>query len=297
MKKYSFIAFFIFVSGLIQAQIPNAGFEAWTSMGSYEIPDSWGNMNAVTSSSGVYTTLKGSPGASGNHYIKLTTKDAGGTITPGVIVSGQLSSTTWLPVSGFPFNERVESLTGKYQYMGYNNDVATIAAWLTKWNTTLHRRDTIASLWTTTKGMIHVWTAFSIPFAYQSTAIPDTAVVMISSSSHTPVKNSFIWIDDLGFDGAATSVNDINFPVDVRVYPSPAKDEVTVTFNSRTGYSAKLRLLNLAGVELTRSMVEIQAGLNSIDLDLSNLHPSPGVYLIQLETPEGTLNRKIIIGM
>lgn len=297
MKKYSFIALFIFFTGLIQAQIPNAGFEAWTSMGSYEVPDSWANMNAVTSSSGVYTTLKGSPGASGNHYIKLTTKDAGGVITPGIIVSGQLSSTTWLPVSGFPFSQRVESLTGKYQYMGYNNDVATIAAWLTKWNSTLHRRDTIASLWTNTKGMIHVWTGFSFPFAYQSTSIPDTAIVMISSSSHTPVKNSFIWIDDLGFDGAATSVNNINFPVDVRVYPSPAQDEVTISFSSRNGYPAELSLLNLSGVELYRSMVEVQAGLNNINPDLSNLHLSPGVYLIQLETPEGTLTQKLILGM
>lgn len=297
MKKYSFLAIFTVVSVLIQAQIPNAGFEAWTSMGSYEIPDQWGNMNAVTSSSGVYTTLKGSPGASGNHYIKLTTKDAGGIITPGIIVSGQLNTTTWLPETGFPFNQRVESLTGKYQYMGYNNDVATIAAWLTKWNTTSHRRDTIASLWTNTKGMVHVWTGFSIPFTYYNTGIPDTAVVMISSSSHTPVKNSFIWIDDLSFDGTATSVNSENFPVDVRVYPSPSPGEVSISFNSETGYSAELRILNLQGIELSRSLVGVRVGLNNFHLNFSNHHPSPGVYLIQLKTPEGILTRKFIIGM
>jgi hypothetical protein len=60
MKKYSFVLIITLITSMLHAQIPNAGFENWTSMGLYEVPDQWGNMNTATSSTGVYTTAKGS---------------------------------------------------------------------------------------------------------------------------------------------------------------------------------------------------------------------------------------------
>ncbi len=280
---------------LAQAQIPNSGFESWTSLGSYEVPDQWGNMNSATESSGVYTTLKGSPGATGNYYIKLTTKDVKGVITPGVIVSGQLNSATWLPESGFPFNQRVESLIGKYQFMGYGNDVATIAAWLTRWNPVLHRRDTVANLWRNTSGMIHVWTGFSIPFAYQSTETPDTAIIMISSSSHTPVKNSFIWVDDLNFDGMATSVQRIEPFGNVSIFPSLSGNEISISFSSKISCSGNLIIFDISGKIVYHAEVMIKAGDNVIRTNPVNVRPLTGMYFIQLETSAGLLTRKFMI--
>jgi hypothetical protein len=297
MKKIGFIVLFAAITSLLQAQIPNSGFESWTSAGSYEIPDQWGNMNAATSASGVFTTIKGSPGASGDYYIKLTTKDVGGVITPGMIVSGQLNTETWQAESGFPFNQRVESLVGKYQFMGYNDDVATIAAWLTKWNIAAHRRDTIASLWKTTTGMIHVWTGFSIPFMYQSVDVPDTAIVFISSSGHTPKKNSFIWLDDLGFDGMATGVTDVMAAKgELSVYPSPVSERLFVKFVSKQDYSAQLSISDIVGNILYQSEKEIVVGPNLLSEDLAEFNPTPGVYFIQLSTPQGLLTRKFVIG-
>jgi hypothetical protein len=297
MKKLNFIVLFTIVASLVQAQISNSGFESWTSVGSYEIPDQWGNMNPATAPSGVYTTLKGSPGATGNYFIKLTTKDVGGVITPGIIVSGQLNTSTWKPESGFSFNQRVENLIGKYQFMGYGNDVATISAWLTKWNTTLHRRDTIASLVRNTSGMLHVWTGFSIPFAYQSVQTPDTAVVMISSSSTTPVKNSFIWLDDLGFEGIATAVSDEKSLGDIAVYPSPASDQVNIGFTSKKNSNARLNIIDILGNTIYRSVVEITTGSNLLHINLGIIQPPNGVYFVHLETPDGLFTQKFIIGL
>ncbi|MBK9358299.1 MAG: T9SS type A sorting domain-containing protein [Bacteroidales bacterium] len=296
MKKIGFTVLFASIAVILQAQIPNAGFESWTSAGSYEVPDQWGNMNAVTSATSVYTTIKGSPGASGNHYIKLTTKDVGGVITPGMIVSGQLNTETWQALSGFPFNQRVENLVGKYQFMGYNDDVATIAAWLTRWNPLNHRRDTIANLWKTTTGMIHVWTGFSIPFSYQSTEVPDTAIVFISSSGHSPKKNSFIWLDDLGFDGMATGISAVENQGDIRVYPSPASNRIYLEFNSTRDYAARLKISDIAGNVIYVTGVDVVAGANLIGEDLRKFNPSAGVYLVQLVTPFGLLSKKIVIG-
>jgi hypothetical protein len=295
MRKVIFIIFSTLITCMLQAQIPNAGFESWTSMGTYEVPNQWGNMNTATSGSGVFTTAKGSPGASGSYFVKLTTKDVGGVITPGMIVSGQLNTTTWQPVSGFAYSQQAEKLKGKYQYMGYNNDSATISAWLTRWNTSLNRRDTIASLKKTTSGMVHVWTAFSIPFAYRSSEVPDTAVIMISSSCRFPKKNSFIWIDDLLLDGLVTSLAKDVPADDVKVFPSPAKDEVNITFNSKNNYDSRLQILDNVGKIVYQSQVEVQPGINTVRTDLNKLQLKPGLFFIRLESQGEMVTHKFIV--
>ncbi|MES2779453.1 MAG: hypothetical protein V4651_06095, partial [Bacteroidota bacterium] len=39
--------------------IPNASFESWTNSGTYETPDGWATLNAMTSPASVYTATKG----------------------------------------------------------------------------------------------------------------------------------------------------------------------------------------------------------------------------------------------
>lgn len=282
MKRHHLILTFLLLTGILQAQIPNSGFESWTSAGSYEVPDQWGNMNAATSSSGVYTTSKGTPGATGNYYIKLSTKDVAGVITPGIIVSGKLNTVTWQPEKGFPYSKQAEKLTGKYQFMGYNSDVATIAAWLTKWNYVSHKRDTIASLHYNTSGMIHVWTDFEIPFAYRSSEIPDTAVVMISSSSTSPKKNSFIWLDDLKLEGLVTSVHESESSAKICIYPSPAIDVLTLSIDSKVAAKTKINIYNLQGKLLYNSDVELFTGLNAFKINTNEFCSSPGLYVLNL---------------
>lgn len=295
MKNVSLLILFVLTGFILNAQIPNAGFESWTSMGSYENPDHWGNMNATTAPSAIYTTIKGTPGASGNYYTKLTTKEAGGVITPGIIVSGQLNTSTWQPASGFAYTQRAETLKGKYQFMGYNNDVATIAAWLTKWNISLNKRDTIATLYKNTTGMIHVWTDFTIPFLYRSTLAPDTAVIMISSSSTSPKKNSFIWLDDLFLDGLVTSVKSDKLFEEVNIFPSPARNEVNLSFLSDKNYVTEILVLDNVGKIISQTEVEVRNGSNLIKTDLVRLHPAPGMYFLSLKTPSGIHTRKFII--
>jgi len=295
MKAVILIAFTTLLISAVQAQIPNAGFESWNTVGTYETPDQWGNMNPATAATGVFTTEKGNPGAIGNYFIKLTTKDAGGTVTPGIIVSGQLNTTTWQPKSGFAYAERAGKLTGKYQYMGYDNDAASIMAWLTKWNSSTNSRDTIASLKNTPAGMVHVWTSFSIPFVYKSTLNPDTAVIMISSSGATPKKNSFIWLDDLSLDGLVTSLNTADQFDNINIFPSPATKEINIAFSSKNFLKARLQILDAVGNVLGNEAVDVQLGNNLFKTDLSKFQAAGGMYFICLRTPEGTVTRKFII--
>ncbi len=294
MKKTSLLVFVLLITSMLHAQIPNAGFESWTSMGTYDLPDQWGNMNTATAASTVFTTLKGTPGSAGSCFLKLTTKDVSGVVTPGMVVSGQLNTTTWKPKSGFQYGLRAETLKGKFQFMGYNSDSATISAWLTKWNTSLNRRDTVASLVKKTSGMVHVWTAMTFPFVYRNTENPDTAVVMISSSSISPKKNSFIWVDELLLDGLVTAVQAQEPVEQVKVFPMPANKEVSLAFMSTANFHAQLLILDNAGKTLSRSEVEVQPGENSFKTDLNKLHTAPGLYFIQLQSTAGVLTRKFI---
>lgn len=294
----SFLLLFALLGFLaVNAQIPNPGFESWTSIGSYEVPDSWGNLNNSTAATGVFTVTKGtSAPASGAAFIKIATRDIGGnTIVPGTIVNGQLDPVTFKPLSGLPCTSRPEKLMGKWQYMGYGTDAATIAAWLTRWNNATQQRDTIASLSGSPSGMLHSWGDFSYVFQYRSSSNPDTAVVLISSSGKVPVKNSFIWIDDLAFEGTVTSVNEKEPAVNVSVYPNPANQFVKIGLNAHRDGLARIVLTDNLGNMVMERSEEYSEGNNQFTLDLSSSRIFSGIYFVKLYTAQGTLARKVIV--
>ncbi len=55
-------------SASLFAQIPNNGFENWTTVGAYSVPNSWGTLNNTTTLAGVYTATVGTPGSCGKWY-------------------------------------------------------------------------------------------------------------------------------------------------------------------------------------------------------------------------------------
>ena len=118
----------------------------------------------MTASMSTYTCLKGTPGNVGTAYIKLVSKNVTGMgIMPGIAVSGELDQNTLQPVSGFPFTSRPQNLTGKWQYMASGSDQGYIACVLTKWNSAMSMRDTVAFSYHPLTGMAMSWANFSIP--------------------------------------------------------------------------------------------------------------------------------------
>src|SRR5687767_15043411 len=105
------------------AQIPNNGFENWSSPNGYLVPDAWGNLNIITNPSGIYTATRVSPGMVGSYYLDLTSRDVPGRgIVPGIVTSGPIDTITYKPISGFPYTQRPDALKGKWQYMGFGAD-------------------------------------------------------------------------------------------------------------------------------------------------------------------------------
>ena len=79
----------------------------------------------------------------------------------------------------------------------------------------------------------------------------------------------------------------------VKVAPNPFINSVQVTINSAKTENSTIRIINLAGQELVRRSVTLNAGSNVIELkDLNGL--SAGLHTIEIITDKGVVSQKLI---
>lgn len=304
--KNLFLSFagILFLANSSSAQIPNAGFESWTTVGNYENPNGWGTMNNKTNANSAYTATKGTPGSPGSSYLKLTATSAGGSVVRGVAVSGRLDSMTMKPISGYPFLLRPAQLTGKWQYMVFGNSIGSIDILLTKWNVASSMRDTVAYASQNLTGMAMSWANFSIPLTYQdSLNYPDSCMIVLSASK-IPVANDYLWVDNLAFTGTVAVVEP---PVDetgitknnpdlinFNLSPNPAKGNFTLSYDvlGRQKFSVEITDIN-GKVVKTISSFSQQLLENKLMVNIEEL--SKGVYSVILKSGNASATRKLIV--
>ena len=281
----------IFTSSAI-AQIPNSGFEIWTSAGSYMTPTGWDNMDSMTSSLSVYSCMQGTPGSPGSYFLKLVSKNAGLGVVPGIAMSGKMNVTTMQPQSGFALASRPQSLTGSWQYMAYGSDQGFIYAQLTKWNTTTMKRDTVAVALQNLTGMVMAWGTFTINLNYLSGSYPDSALIILSASGASPVNNSYLYIDNLAFTGSVpgTAVANTLLNNSISVYPNPTKNLVVIESNNLvTG--TKVQCIDVVGKIVKEDI--ISAGTNKYSLNIQGLQT--GTYFVKISNQFGDQVQKLIV--
>jgi len=286
MKKSILLsAALIFASMIIRAQtIPNAGFETWTNMGSYNNPDSWSCLNDMTSAMATYTCVKGTPGSPGTAYLKLTSKTVNGLgVVNGIAVSGVLNTTTMQPVSGFAFNQRPANLTGKWQHMIYGTSQGFIDVQLTRWDAQSQSRVTVASKHQVLAGMAMSWANFTIPLTYVDGGDPDSCIISLSASGSVPTNLDYLWVDNLGFSGLVAGISAVNSAPIISVYPNPASDKLVIDLSALNDKNVSIEIIDLQGKQV-KSVDKIEVAANfSIDIsDLSN-----GNYVINIHASKG----------
>lgn len=309
MKKIFTLFSAVFLSAAAFAQIPNASFETWTTSGSgsYDTASGWSSANGTIDAliPGTYTCQKGTTSpADGLAYIKLTSKTIPPTTTvaPGIAVTGSLSvdivGGTYNVVGGFPYATRSASLTGKWQHMGGSAaDHGRILVFLSKWNSTTLRRDTVATADTTLTGMAMSWEDFTIPMKYKSSSLtPDTGmIVLLSSSTATPVAGSYLWVDKLAFAGTVPAgIASLNMQdATTTVFPNPATGSVNVYYHATTGKDMVISLVDITGKVMKTQNVRAIAGENSFAVGLKGV--AQGMYFIQLADGNAVIQKKLVI--
>ncbi len=276
------------------AQIPNAGFESFTTVGSYEVPNGWGTMNNTTATFSVYTATKGTPGSPGASYLKLTSKTVSTSVVNGIAVSGVLDSITLKPKSGFPCTLQPVSFTGKWQHMIYGTSQGSVKAVLTKWNVGLSKRDTVAIAAQTLAGMAMSWANFTINFTYLSGAIPDSCIIELKASGSAPTNNDYLWVDNLSFNGTVTGIEkQESFVTDMVVYPNPSSEIVNFKFNIKTAQQINIEISDINGKLIrSESFGKIQ-GETKQNMNISGI--AKGTYFVKIKGEKSIETRKLVI--
>jgi len=219
--KSKFIAaLFLLITTTAFAQIPNPGFETWTSgscdlgINSYNDPTGWGSINVLTCPGGGFTCDEVNTGAhvhSGSHALELATISIFGQLAPGIIATGVINQTTQNVDGGFALNTRPDKLIGWYQYLPANPDTFSVQIDIYSGLTTGTVIGTGTISGDTT---VSAYTKFIVDIPYTSAATPDSAkITILSSPGQNGTAGTKLYIDDLsfvycaGFAAAPTTVN------------------------------------------------------------------------------------------
>ncbi len=305
MKKLFTTMLSICAGSMLFAQtIPNASFENWTRVGSHYNPNQWGTLNDYTALGGITcsrTTSNPLPPANGGiSYISLSTRSIGGLTTAGIAVSGIIDSFSLSPMGGFICNTKPAKLKGKHMVYISDalNDYAFISVLFTKHNFTTEMNDTIGYTIKKFKGQLSSWADFSIDLDYSSnvtnpTAMPDTCLIILSSSGETPKLSSYLHIDLLAFEGTYLGIKENSDINSYSVFPNPANDKLNIYCNMNTSSPITVCMEDIQGKLISRSQLMMGKGENHLSIDVSDINK--GIYFVRLSTENSNMTKKVII--
>lgn len=172
------------------------------------------------------------------------------------------------------------------------NDIATITAYFTKWNTVLNRADTIGYGYQELSAASG-YTPFSCTITYTTTDQPDSFEIYIRPTKFysgigckTNSDCSFLTVDNLSFSNT-TSIESADVANEkMRIYPNPAKGELFI--NIQPGVIVqKMYLADIIG----RIVMTQEGNIQKINLS----HLRAGNYFLKLQTKEGSVVKKIVV--
>jgi len=241
---YFILAFLSFSSN---AQIVNADFEKWndTLVPGFPRLEGWDHVKRTGTVGGFFGTWRDTPGEHGKY---------------GLMVS-RWYYYDWDAVRQItPINYNPDWLTGFYRYTSTNlvgpnpQDTATVEVYLTLWNSTLNRRDTVGTgsqdLWLST-----VYAPFICPIGYTMAGIADSFRILISPSKLKGPGGcrdsnycSFLTVDSLNFEQNTISVHTpVIAPLfgSFTLYPNPVTNYVVM--NNPMGADFSYSVVNNMG--------------------------------------------------
>ncbi|MGD0339701.1 MAG: T9SS type A sorting domain-containing protein [Bacteroidota bacterium] len=297
MKKFTIILTVLIAMTIkTNAQIPNYGFEDWTTVGSYENPTGWATMNPYCAGP-FYSCTKSTdhyPVSVGNFSIRLENNTSLTQWTGGWSIA--ITDTMAYPFQpAFPIVGHPNSLCGYYKYNSLNNDSMFIRIVLFKNRIMVDYFTFITGITTST------WTSFILPLTYSSA---DSATLCLSAfwgnrPTDGPNGNSVLYVDNLSFDNLITSVplSSSELPSKFNLaqnYPNPFNPSTTISFNLPSKSFVSLKVFDALGREVaTIVSEELSAGSYTRQWNAAGI-PS-GIYFYRLQAGNYTETKKLVL--
>lgn len=277
-----------------QDSLKNGSFEKWSVIsGAYEDPDFFYSLNFLVQFGFDETTLKSTDAHSGSFAAKLVSKSSSFGAIPGLLCSNFMFDQNGNPVfekNLIPFNSRPIALEFYFKYFPQVGDSALSQIVLTKWNSTLSKRDTIGLANWAFADSVNSYTKAWLKFNYLSTEIPDSMGFIFVSSfdGFNPIVGSILFLDDLQFTYNGVGLNEITDQEKIIVYPNPAKDFIQIINSNENSI---LRIYDLTG----KLCVEQKRINEQTKFKLENLNE--GIYFVVItdKKNEIKLNQKLVI--
>jgi hypothetical protein len=245
------------------SQIPNPGFETWTSGN----PDGW----FVSNIPGAYTTT-------------TQTSDAhtGTSAAHGEVVS--FFSTPQAPIfqsgtdaRGFPITQAPSAVGLFYKFTPQGGDRFAV-------NVAIHSNgNPIGAGAVALPAAISSYTALNVPINYTSTDIPDTAIIQISIIGPNGADfhlGSAMWVDDLSLSGATNLPKPTHETTPINLFPNPAHDHLQIHFP--TTQPGEMYILDATGRTLKTTPFDPDGKATHLQIPVTDL-PS-GIYNYLIKT-------------
>jgi hypothetical protein len=269
------------------AQIPNSGFEDWTTVGSYENPNGWATMNPACAGP-FFSCTKSTdhyPTAMGNYSLRLENNTSLTQMT-GAYGMAITDSFAYPFQPAFPLTGQPNTLSGYYKYASLNNDTMFIRIILFESGIMLGN-NTFRTGTTTSN-----WTSFALPITYPSA---DSATIMFSAfypSSQTdgPNGNSVLYVDNLSLSSLAVSVP-LPAPKSTlfNISPNPAFNVVSLNIDNLNHADMTLNIYTAIGKLISSEPLR----QNKQQIKVGSL-PN-GMYLVSVKSKSLSTIQKLVI--
>ncbi len=297
MKQLIFmVAFVTLITGHSHAQLvepmPNGGFEQWDTLDNYLDPKGWFTLNALTDVGYDATTELTTEANSGNFAVKLSSKEGPFSDLSGVLCSGPILTPTLQPdfsKTKMAFIKRPSALRLYYKSSFAKPDTSIMAYVLTKWNSTTQVADTVGVASFEVSESNGSYKLAVIDFKYYSSATPDSAFFIASSSKDgfNPTTGSVLYLDDLALLYYNTGTEEkAAKEIGLSVWPNPSKTELNIHANERL---RSIRVYTLQG----KLMHETTCSTSEYQLNLSEI--PEGLYIVNIETESTTKQVRVLV--
>jgi hypothetical protein len=270
-------------------QLSNSGFETWS--GSPSAPTGWGTLDQAIAASPLsalgnqgFVTQSSSPYA-GTYAATLTTKTVAalGQTFPAAITYGTIIINTTnftAQIQGTPFTYMPSSISYAAKGTVITGDSVPTYVFLTKWNTTSNKRDTVAlgADYLNHTLSASTYTVRTFPVYYKIAAeTPDTIQYIVSSSVKTssPTVGTSVTIDAVNLMGSTTGIaTNHSTQANTVAFPNPALNQITLATTSE-----KAKFANV--YDLTGRLMSKNELINKqINIDLNSFNSGMYIYVI-----------------